>query len=122
LRTNGVVRTERRGKLAHPWISSWASEPSPGGTIAQKSSFLQRMQFYMPRHHRRFLHHVASNPRPLRDFVVSRAELATPNKEDKELVDAYNDAVKALKEFRDAHMTVTATLYIISPAARTRKA
>ena len=86
-------------------------EPSPD-TIAQKSSFLARMQLYMPRHHRRFLQHLAANPRPLRDFVVARAELATKSEEDRELVDAYNAAVKALKEFRDAHMMIV-TLYII---------
>ena len=68
------------------------------------------------------MHHLASNPRPLRDFVVSRAEpVATPSEGGKELVDAYNEAVKALKEFRDARM-MTVTLYIISPAARARKA
>ena len=94
-------------------------EPSPD-TVAQKSSFLQRMQLYMPRHHRRFLQHLASNPRPLRDFIVARAELGTPNEENKELVAAYNAAVKALKEFRDAHM-MTVSLYIISPAAKARK-
>jgi indoleamine 2,3-dioxygenase len=56
----------------------------------------------------------------LRDFVVAHAELATPNEEDKELVAAYNAAVKALKEFRDAHMT-TVSLCIISPAVKARK-
>jgi indoleamine 2,3-dioxygenase len=95
-------------------------EPSPD-TIAQKPSFLSRMQLYMPRHHRRFLQHLAASPRPLRDFVVSRAELATKSKEDRELVDAYNAAVMALKEFRDAHMAIV-TLYIIGPAARARRA
>ena len=99
-----------------------APELSPD-TVAQKSSFLARMRLYMPRHHRRFLHHLAANPRPLRDFVVARAdsELAAKSDEDRELVDSYNAAVQALKEFRDAHM-MTVTLYIISPAARARKA
>ena len=93
----------------------------PPDTVAQKSSFLARMQLYMPSLHRRFLHHLAANPRPLRDFVVARAESGSKSREDRELVEAYNAAVQALKEFRDAHM-MTVTLYIISPAARARKA
>jgi indoleamine 2,3-dioxygenase len=95
-------------------------EPSPDGVTPQKSSFLQRMQLYMPWHHRCFLKHLASNRRPLRDFLVAHAELATLNEEDKELVATYNAAVKAFKEFRDAHMT-TVSLYIISRAAKARK-
>jgi hypothetical protein len=54
----------------------------------------------MPRHHRRFLHHLAANLRPLRDFVVARADskLAEKGDEDRELVDAYNTAVQALSQ------------------------
>jgi indoleamine 2,3-dioxygenase len=74
-----------------------------------KSAFLDRMQLYMPRHHRRFLNHLSSAPRPLRDLVF--------NAGDPMLLDAYNGTLKALKEFRDAHMKVVA-LYIIGPSRR----
>jgi len=79
---------------------------------AAKTSFLTRMQQYMPRQHRSFLQHLAANPRPLREFVV--------NTKPGELVEAYNGAVKALKEFRDGHMIIVA-LYIVGPARRVQK-
>ncbi|KAF5374443.1 hypothetical protein D9615_009100 [Tricholomella constricta] len=75
-------------------------------------SFMSRMQSYMPKRHRLFLDHLASNPRPLRAFVMSSADQA--------LHEAYNLAVVALKEFRDAHMII-ATLYILGPARRAAK-
>jgi indoleamine 2,3-dioxygenase len=74
-----------------------------------KVAFLDRMRLYMPRHHRKFLHHLSSAPRPLRELVL--------NSEDPMLLEAYNGAVKALKEFRDAHMKVVA-MYIIGPSRR----
>ena len=80
---------------------------SPG-----KPSFMSRMQSYMPRNHRLFLDHLKANPRPLRNFVV--------DSNDTKLLAAYNAAVMALKEFRDAHMII-ATLYIVSPARRAVK-
>ena len=78
-----------------------------------KPSFLTRMQSYMPRHHRLFLNHLSCSPRPLREFVLSANH---PH-----LLEAYNAAVLALKEFRDAHMII-ATLYIVGPARRAAKA
>ncbi|KAG5645090.1 hypothetical protein DXG03_006904 [Asterophora parasitica] len=80
---------------------------SPG-----KRSFMSRMQSYMPRNHRLFLDHLSSNPRPLRAFVMASGDSA--------LLDAYNLAVVALKEFRDSHMII-ATLYILGPARRAAK-
>lgn len=80
---------------------------SPG-----QPSFMARMQRYMPRNHRLFLDHLNANPRPLRAFVVAA--------EDVGLHDAFNRAVGALKEFRDAHMII-ATLYILGPARRAAK-
>ncbi|KAG6876916.1 hypothetical protein C0993_012085 [Termitomyces sp. T159_Od127] len=77
---------------------------SPG-----ERSFMARMQAYMPQDHRFFLDHLASNPRPLRAFVMASG--------DDYLYKAYNSAVLALKEFRDAHMII-ATLYILGPARR----
>jgi indoleamine 2,3-dioxygenase len=78
-----------------------------------KPSFMSRMLTYMPRNHRLFLKHLSANPRPLRPFVAST--------QDEELLESYNKAVLALKEFRDAHMII-ATLYIIGPARRAAKA
>lgn len=76
-----------------------------------RPSFMSRMQRYMPRNHRLFLNHLQANPRPLRDFVqrhqASQAELSQ----------RYNEAVVALKEFRDAHMIIAA-LYILGPSRR----
>ncbi|KAJ3542121.1 hypothetical protein NMY22_g3627 [Coprinellus aureogranulatus] len=78
-----------------------------------KPSFMSRMLTYMPRNHRLFLKHLSANPRPLRPFVASIG--------DAELLESYNKAVLALKEFRDAHMII-ATLYIIGPARRAARA
>ena len=80
---------------------------SPG-----KPSLMTRMQIYMPKNHRLFLDHLKSNPRPLRMFVMDR--------NDEALSIAFNRSVMALKEFRDAHMTIAA-LYIIGPARRATK-
>lgn len=79
------------------------------GAQPHAESFLTRMQQYMPRRHRSFLQHLAANPRPLRELVARSAS--------GKLVEAYNGAVGALKEFRDAHMVIVA-LYIIGPARR----
>jgi len=80
---------------------------SPG-----QPSFMSRMQSYMPKNHRSFLDHLKSNPRPLRMFVKER--------NDEALLTAFNRAVLALKEFRDAHMIIAA-LYILGPARRAAK-
>jgi indoleamine 2,3-dioxygenase len=78
-----------------------------GSSDTAKPAFLDRMRKYMPRYHRNFLTHLSNNPRPLRTFVEKSANA--------ELIAAYNAAVKALKEFRDAHIKIV-TLYIIIPA------
>lgn len=79
-------------------------------------SFQERMRAYMPRHHRAFLNHLQTNPRPLRALVQRASEEGS----DSPILEAYNSALKALKEFRDAHMIVV-TLYIIGPARRAGK-
>ncbi|KAJ3503507.1 hypothetical protein NLJ89_g8399 [Agrocybe chaxingu] len=80
------------------------------------------MQIYMPRHHRAFLAHLANNPRPLRDLVFTAATSDDgQTKEGAALLEAYNAAVMALKEFRDAHMIIV-TLYVIGPARHAQKA
>ncbi|GLB40734.1 putative indoleamine 2,3-dioxygenase [Lyophyllum shimeji] len=94
-------------QYSHHSAVTGSSSASSGGIA--KSSFLDRMQSYMPRHHRQFLQHLAANPRPLRKIVSSSKDPA--------LLEAYNNAVLALKEFRDAHMIIVA-LYIIGPSRR----
>ncbi|KAG6811814.1 hypothetical protein H0H92_005673 [Tricholoma furcatifolium] len=80
---------------------------SPG-----KRSYMSRMQSYMPRSHRLLLDHLSCNPQPLRAFVMSSANAF--------LLESYNLAVVALKDFRDAHMIITA-LYILGPARKAGK-
>ena len=79
-----------------------------------KPSFMTRMKAYMPHQHRLFIDHLASYPRSLREFVMARQ-----GTREGELKKAYNEAVKALKVFRDAHM-IMAALYILGPARRAR--
>jgi len=77
------------------------------------------MQRYMPHPHRCFLSHLAKNPRPLRDFVMTACSEDTPA--NSAMKEAYNKAVSSLKEFRDSHMVI-AGLYIIGPARRAAEA
>lgn len=82
-----------------------------------KKSFQERMRSYMPRQHRDFLEYIRGNPRSLRTLVQKISEekgIESP------VVEAYNAAVKAMKEFRDAHMVIV-TLYVIGPARRAGK-
>ena len=72
--------------------------------------WLRRMRAYMPRHHRNFLRHLESNPRPLRALVEA-------NKDHTGLLDAFNASVESLKEFRDTHVRIVA-IYIAGPARR----
>lgn len=76
-------------------------------------SFLDRMQLYMPRHHRAFLRHLSANPRPLRTLVETT--------DNADLLEAYNTAVSALKVFRDEHVKIVA-LYILVPSKKAREA
>ncbi|KAG6910272.1 hypothetical protein DXG01_012084 [Tephrocybe rancida] len=78
-------------------------------TVTAKKAFLDRMQMYMPRHHRSFLNHLSASPRPLRAVVSQSTDTA--------LLEAYNTAIMAVKEFRDAHMMIVA-LYIIGPSRK----
>jgi indoleamine 2,3-dioxygenase len=81
-------------------------------TSTPQQTFLSRMLAYMPRHHRAFLLHLSTTPLRLRDLVLGA--------DDPGLREAYNSAVRALKEFRDAHMIVV-TLYIVGPARRAKR-
>ena len=92
-------------------VDSAASGPtsgSKGGT-----NFLAKMQNYMPRHHRAFLRHLSSNPRPLRALV----DAETSDHRNPELLSAYNTAVTALRSLRDSHLRIVA-MYIVGPSRR----
>lgn len=90
-------------------VSQYSHSNTITGGEGRTKSFLERMQVYMPRHHRNFINHLAANPRPLRQLVMDR--------EDAALQAAYNAAVGSLKSFRDSHIIIV-TSYIIGPAAR----
>ncbi|KAE9410171.1 Indoleamine 2,3-dioxygenase [Gymnopus androsaceus JB14] len=88
---------------------------------SEKPTFLSRMQLYMPRHHRNFLSHLQNNRRSLRTMVLDTCAAAAYSDIDpsdaRNLLEAYNSAVMALKKLRDSHIVIV-TLYIISPARR----
>ena len=84
--------------------------PSPSIKSSHPAPFLERMQAYMPRHHRNFINHLKVVPRPIRKLAL----LSGP---DSPVWLAYNEAITALQEFRSAHIRI-ATLYIISQSHR----
>jgi indoleamine 2,3-dioxygenase len=88
------------------------ARPSSGSSTTRPHStpFLDRMQAYMPRHHRNFINHLKTVPRPIR-------KLAMQSGPDSPIQLAYNEAVTALKEFRNAHIQI-ATLYIVTQSHR----
>ncbi|KAF9039405.1 Indoleamine 2,3-dioxygenase [Rhodocollybia butyracea] len=95
--------------------SSEAEDARPDDTSSQPSSFLSRMQLYMPdttHHPLPLLHPSLSSLSPFSAIATDDA-LA--------LLSAYNAAVLALKKFRDAHIVIVAR-YIIAPASRARRA
>jgi indoleamine 2,3-dioxygenase len=88
------------------------------------ATFLQRMQQYMPRHHRAFLQYLGTMEKPVRRLVIKYTTISFPSQHANEegkleapLKRAYNDAVDALKRFRDAHIRI-ATLYIVTQSKR----
>ncbi|KIY52230.1 Indoleamine 2,3-dioxygenase [Fistulina hepatica ATCC 64428] len=95
-------------KYSHSTTGSGASTSTVAAAGA-KTSFLERMQEYMPRYHRAFLKHLATEALPLRALVLSGGDAS--------LLEAYNAAVLAMKKLRDNHMIIVA-LYIIGPSRR----
>ena len=105
----------------------------PDSLPASDATFMERMSFYMPKHHRHFLRHLRTlsfedldtpsmaavadqdgeqpSDHPVRAFVLGR--LGT----DEELSQAYDAALMALKALRDEHMRIAAQ-YIISQARK----
>ncbi|KAF7312687.1 Indoleamine 2,3-dioxygenase [Mycena indigotica] len=111
IRQNSLAPARARAPLIHALdvflgVHEFSHAPDGGS----RQPFLERMQLYMPRHHRNFLDHLTVNPRPLRAIVMGAES-------NEELVTAYNLAVQALKRFRDYHITIV-TAYIIQPARK----
>lgn len=77
----------------------------------QNGTFMERMLEYMPASHRAFLRHLSGHAVPVRSLVIAKAE-SHP-----ELSAAYDDALLALKVFRDKHMRVV-TRFIVQQARR----
>jgi indoleamine 2,3-dioxygenase len=96
---------------AHP-----AGAHSSSASVSKPEGFLERMQMYMPRHHRAFLNHLKSAPRPIRTLVSLNATNGVDGSSSS-LANAYDAAVLALKGLRDAHIRI-ATFYIISQMPR----
>lgn len=85
--------------------------------ISEKpTGFLDRMQAYMPRHHRAFINHLKATPRPMRNLVALNATNGVDGSPSS-IGKAYDGAVLALKGLRDAHIRI-ATLYIINQIPR----
>ncbi|GAA6049475.1 hypothetical protein JCM3770_007357 [Rhodotorula araucariae] len=84
------------------------------------ATFMQRMSHYMPGHHRAFLQHLESlhSPNPAApDAPVLPSLRKLARRHPAELGTAYDDAVAAMKRFRDSHMRL-ATVFIVQQARR----
>ncbi|KAG8986242.1 hypothetical protein FRB90_004130 [Tulasnella sp. 427] len=91
----------------HPSSSSKGGDPT----------FLMKMEQYMPRHHRAFLQHLrAANQTHVRALVAANSP-ASSGTIGVKLQAAFDEAVMALKRFRDGHIRI-ATLYIVSQARK----
>ncbi|KAG9039963.1 hypothetical protein FRB95_004435 [Tulasnella sp. JGI-2019a] len=89
---------------------------TPSATVHDKPTFLMMMEMYMPRHHRAFLQHLrAANQTHVRSLIKSGK--GTSSVVHQALEAAYDEAVTALKKFRDGHIRI-ATLYIVSQARK----
>jgi indoleamine 2,3-dioxygenase len=95
-----------------------ASENShPPSSTSDDRTFLARQEQYMPRHHRAFLHHLRAREFPIRQLLSSPYNTPSVPSATPEYTSAYNEAVLALKRFRDGHIRI-ATLYIVSQARK----
>ncbi|PVG02437.1 Indoleamine 2,3-dioxygenase [Serendipita vermifera] len=117
----GVDHTPRRPPGTTENASSTTSIPhhppsSSSSSSAKPKGFLDRMQAYMPRHHRTFMEHLKASPRPIRQ-LVSHNSTSRSDGSPSSLANAYNAAVSSLKGLRDAHIRI-ATLYIINQMPR----
>ncbi|KAG8869001.1 hypothetical protein FRC20_002356 [Serendipita sp. 405] len=125
----GVDHTPRRPPGVGPPSSSSTSTPHPSASNTSgrgdetnkvkrpSGGFLERMQAYMPRHHRAFMNHLKATKRPIRTLVSLNATSGGGAGTPSSLANAYDAAVLALKGLRDTHIRI-ATLYIINQMPR----
>jgi indoleamine 2,3-dioxygenase len=93
----------------------------PTDEASRDATFMQRMQFYMPHHHRRFLSHLSDHRPSVRELALgSSSASSSVSKGGRGLEEAraglrraYDECVTSLKQLRDAHMRI-AYLYIVS--------
>ncbi|KAF8330068.1 Indoleamine 2,3-dioxygenase [Cantharellus anzutake] len=78
-------------------------------------TFMRRMQGYMPAIHRGFLHKLVSSNFSLRSMAISASQANSPLAH--ELVTKYNDAVCAMRRFRDVHLKI-AGIYVVAQARK----
>jgi indoleamine 2,3-dioxygenase len=90
---------------------------APTGVV--EATFLNRMLQYMPLPHRTFLLHLSSHPTPLRELVIARQDTHPA------LAAAYDEALAALRRFRDKHMRVVSRFIVVQarrqPSERVQK-
>ncbi|KIO34490.1 hypothetical protein M407DRAFT_16472 [Tulasnella calospora MUT 4182] len=109
----GVDHTKPETAPSFP-SSSTAGSPSKARS-GSDPTFLMKMEQYMPRHHRAFLQHLrAANQTHVRALVAANVSSGSVGVS---LQAAYDEAVMALKRFRDGHIRI-ATLYIVSQARK----
>lgn len=109
---------------------------TPAKMSEHDTTFMQRMQLYMPHHHRLFLSHLASlssslpsasasasastspSPTHLAPKTPSIRSLALTSPPSSPLRKSYDAAIEALKVFRDAHVRIV-YLYIVQQSKGT---
>ena len=74
--------------------------------------FLDTQRWHMPRQHRQFLMYLSQQP-SLREFILR-------HKDDKDLVESYNNCITQLGSFRSQHI-ILVTRYIVGQAKRFQK-
>ncbi|GJN87994.1 hypothetical protein Rhopal_000949-T1 [Rhodotorula paludigena] len=108
-------RNDAAAAAAAPTVEKAALHKAPSD-----ATFMARMSHYMPGHHRAFLQHLESlhSPSPAAPtapVLPSLRKLA--QRHPAELGAAYDDAIAAMKRFRDSHMRL-ATVFIVQQARR----
>ncbi|KAI3321587.1 Indoleamine 2,3-dioxygenase [Xylariaceae sp. AK1471] len=89
---------------------------STGKMAASEMSFHEEVRLYMPGPHRKFLASVSRKNR-FKDFVLSTSTSTSPSPKQRRLQQSYQDATRALGDFRTAHMQMV-TRYIIVPSRK----
>lgn len=111
-------------KVSHPVSQSLETQPIPqsqGNLVSSnpathpklKTNFFHEMRRYMSRKHRQYLRVVRKHRHQLRPFVKEHVGNAR-------LVNAFNDCIIAMKEFRSSHIQMV-TRYVVNPARKAQQ-